>query len=115
MSHPYHHVLVALMQQSDLRATVPRALVLVERDPLASAGHFAGDLLRGLMEVPGRFWVRHPVHFARYRAALRACAIQRRSLPPERRLDFWEPLSFDAACLERGHDDLSSTGGRDDR
>jgi hypothetical protein len=114
MSHPHHDVLVALMRQSDLRATVLVALTLVERDPLASAGHFGGDLLRGLMEVPGRFWVRHPLLFARYRAALRAGAMRRRSLPPEQRLDFWGPLSLDAAYLDRGHDDVPSAGTRDD-
>jgi hypothetical protein len=92
MANPHHDVLVALLQSSRLRATVPAALAVVERDPLASAGHFAGDLLRGLMEVPGSFWVRRPLLFARYRAALRACAVQRRSLPPEQRLDFWGPL-----------------------
>jgi hypothetical protein len=108
MTHPHQHLLVALMRRSRLRAAVPAALALVERDPLASAGLFGGDLVRGLMEIPGSFWVRHPLLFARYRAALRACAAQRRSLPPERRLDFWAPLSLDSAYLDREHDDDSS-------
>jgi hypothetical protein len=101
MSHLHHDVLVALMQQSRLRATVPAALDLVELNPLLSAGHFGGDLLRGLMEVPGSFWVQHPILYTRYRAALRAGAIQRRTLPPEQRLAFWEPLSLEAAYLDR--------------
>jgi len=102
------------MQRSRLATTVPAALALVELDPLASAGYFGGDLLRGLMEVPGSFWVRHPLLFARYRAALRACAMQRRSLPLEQRLDFWGPLSLGAACLDRGHGDAPSAGTPDD-
>jgi hypothetical protein len=114
MPHSHHDVLVALMQRSRLGTTVPAALALVELDPLASAGHFGGDLLRGLMEVPGSFWVRHPLLFARYRAALRACAMQRRSLPPEQRLDFWGPLSLNAAYLDRGHEDAPSAGNGDD-
>jgi hypothetical protein len=100
MSHSHHDALVALMRGSRLRATVPAVLALVEQDPLASAGHFGGDLLRGLMEVPGSFWVRQPRLFARYRAALRACATLRRSLPPEQRLDFWGPLSLDGDLRE---------------
>jgi hypothetical protein len=114
MTHPHHDVLVALVQRSRLRVAVPAALALVELDPLASAGLFGGDLVRGLMEVPGSFWVRHPLLFARYRAALRACAVERRALPPEHRLDFWAPLSLDSAYLDRGHDDDSSTRGPGD-
>jgi hypothetical protein len=114
MSHPHHDVLVALMRGSGLPATVPAVLALVELDPLASAGHFDGDLLRGLMEVPGSFWVRHPLLFARYRAALRACAVLRRSLPPEQRLDFWGPLSSDAAHLDGADEDAPSAAASDD-
>jgi hypothetical protein len=108
MSHLHHDVLVALMRRSRLRATVPAALDLVELNPLVSAGQFAGDLLRGLMEVPGNFWVRHPILYARYRAALRAGAAQRRTLPPEQRLDFWEPILLDTAYLDRGAEEPPS-------
>jgi hypothetical protein len=114
LSHSHHDILVALMRRSRLTVTVPAALALVESDPLASAGHFGGDLLRGLMEVPGTFWMRHPLLFARYRAAVRACAMQRRSLPPEQRFEFWQPLSLDAAYTQRGHDELPSAAAPDD-
>ena len=46
------------------------------------------------MEVPGNFWGRHPALFERYRNALRAAAMLRRSLPPDERLDFWKPFEF---------------------
>jgi hypothetical protein len=96
MAHPHHEVLVALVRSARLHAAVPAALAVVERDPMASGGQFDGDLLRALMEVPGSFWSRHPELFARYRVALRASALRRRSLPPEQRLEFWEPLLIDA-------------------
>jgi hypothetical protein len=85
-------LLDALVDGRCLAAAVPMAIDIVEEDPLASAGEFAGDLLRGLMEVPGEFWGRHPRLYDRYREALRASAARRRLLPPERRMDFWEPL-----------------------
>jgi hypothetical protein len=91
---PHHDILVALMQGLSLDAVVPAALDLVDRDPLISVGHFRGDVLRGLMEVPGSFWGHHAGLFDRYRAALRAGAIQRRALPPDERLDFWKPIEI---------------------
>lgn len=85
-------LLVALVNGWCLAAVVPMSLDLVEADPLATAGHFNGDLLRGLMEVPGGFWGRNARLYDRYRLALRAAAARRRQLPPERRLEFWQPL-----------------------
>ena len=103
---PLHHdLLVALVRGSRLGAVVPAALDLVRQDPLASVGHFRGDLLRGLMEVPGSFWGRHPGLFDRYRDALRAAAMQRLGLPPDQRLDFWKPLDLAAG------EDVPSSGG----
>ena len=99
-----HDLLVALVHGSRLDATVPAALEVVDQDPLASAGHFRGDVLRGLMEVPGNFWGRHPQLFDRYRNALRTAAMLRRALPPDERLDFWKPLQLDA------EDTLPSSG-----
>ncbi len=78
-----------LVRGHDLEAAVPAALYLVRQHPLASAGQFAGDILRALMEVPGSFWGRYPQMFDNYQAALRAGAVMRRALPPEDRLDFW--------------------------
>lgn len=99
-------VLTALVNGSCLAAVVPIALARVERDPLACAGQFDGDLMRGLMEVPGAFWGRYPRLYDRYRVALRQSAALRRRLPPEERMRFWSPLN-----VERGttpslpHDD----------
>lgn len=88
-------VLAALVNGWCLGAVVPIALARVERDPLANAGHFDGDLMRGLMEVPGAFWGRHPRLYDRYREALRRCAALRRRLPHEQRMKFWSPLVID--------------------
>jgi hypothetical protein len=99
-------VLLALMSGSCLTAVVPLALDAVERDPLSSAGCFSGDMLRGLMEVPGDFWGRFPGLFDRYRTALRAGAAARHRLPPGERMAFWTPLNAsavsDAAAAARG-------------
>lgn len=85
-------ILIALVHGWCLGAVVPIALARVERDPLANAGHFDGDLMRGLMEVPGAFWGRHPRLYDRYREALRESAALRRRLPQEERMKFWSPL-----------------------
>lgn len=89
-----HELLVTLVQGISLESAVPAALELVEQDPLVSAGQFPGDVLRALMEVPGRFWGRCPQLFDRYREALRAGAARRRGLPPDRRFEFWSPLGI---------------------
>lgn len=85
-------LLASLVQGRSLASVVPWALELVEREPLLCAAQFPGDLLRGLMEVPDRFWSRNPVLYRRHRAALRAAAALRRTLPPADRMTFWEPL-----------------------
>jgi hypothetical protein len=87
-----HEVLTALVNGWCLSAVVPIALARVERDPLVSAGSFDGDLMRGLMEVSGAFWGRHPRLYDRYRAALRQSAAMRRRLPAEERMRFWSPI-----------------------
>lgn len=88
-------LLASLLNGWRLPTIVPAVLEIVEQEPLASAGGFGGDLLRGLMEVPGSFWSRHPRLFARYRAAVRAGALARRALPPSLRSEFWNPLALD--------------------
>lgn len=85
-------LLVALVNGARLGTVVAHALALVERDPLASAGCFRGDLLRGLMEVPGSFWRHAPDLYDRYRRALRAGAALRRRMPPRERMEFWSAL-----------------------
>ena len=82
-------LLTTLELEAGLCDAVPAVLELVARNPLASAGRFPGDLLRGLMEVPSMFWSWHPHFYDRYREALRAGAAARHRLPPEQRLDFW--------------------------
>lgn len=82
-------LLDALQHGWGLSYVVPRVLEHVAADPLASAGTFPGDLLRGLMEVRTAFWSRYPRLYAQYRDALRAGAVARRALPHEQRLDFW--------------------------
>ena len=96
-------VLAALVAGAELSAAVPLALDLVERDPLLSAGRFPGDLLRGLMAVPGQLWGRHPWMYERYQAALRAGAALRRHLPVEQRMAFWDALDA-TAHLHDPHD-----------
>lgn len=85
-------LLRALVNGWCLGAVVPIALARVEHDPLTNAGGFDGDLMRGLMEVPGSFWGRHPRLYDRYREALRESAALRRRMPAEERMKFWSPL-----------------------
>jgi CDI immunity proteins len=75
-----------------LPVLVQRLLEIVEADPLASAGWFAGDLLRSLTGVPEWFWRRHAALYERYREALRGGAAARRALPPDQRLEFWSSI-----------------------
>ena len=85
-------LLTCLVRGLHLMAVVPVTLAIVERDPLACAGCFPGDLVRGLMEVPGGFWGRQPRMYERYVRALRASAAARRALPRAERMEFWSPL-----------------------
>jgi hypothetical protein len=85
-------LLRALVNGWCLGAVVPIALARVEHDPLTNSGCFDGDLMRGLMEVPGGFWGRHPRLYDRYREALRQSAALRRRMPAEERMKFWSPL-----------------------
>lgn len=82
-------LLASLVRGTELGDTVVAALAIVDGDPLASGGAFRGDIVRGLMEVPGTFWGRHPQLYRRYLHAVRACATARRSLPPSERMEFW--------------------------
>jgi hypothetical protein len=93
-------LLVSLVNGWSLTTTVPAVLDIVEREPLASAGGFGGDLLRALMEVHGSFWTRHPRLFTRYRAAVRAGALARRALPPAARDEFWNPLAVEGEDMQ---------------
>lgn len=85
-------LLHGLLDGTNLMAVVPLTLAIVERDPLASGGCFRGDLMRGLMEISGHFWGRHPRLYERYVRALRASASARRLLPRDERMEFWSVL-----------------------
>ncbi len=89
-----HTLLQALVQGSLLSEVVPRTLSILEQAPLASAGCFRGDLLRGLMAVPASFWTRSPELYQRYRSVLHDGAALRWSLAPEERDEFWSSLDL---------------------
>lgn len=93
-------LLIALVCGPCTAGAVRAALDVVERDPLASAGCFRGDVLRGLMEVDGSVWGRHPLLYERYRTALRAAAAARRRLTQAERMEFWSLL--DCATVSAG-------------
>ena len=95
-------LLAALVDGSCLGAVVPMALDRIGVDPLASAGLFAGDFLRALMEVPASYWGRHPRQYTRYQAALRTGAARRRQLPADQRAAFWGPLPVSRASMSEG-------------
>lgn len=74
------------------RAQILAALELLEREPLASAGEFPGDLLRRLIDLPAGVWAReHDLH-PRYCEVVRAAALLRRQLPSRERGAFWRSL-----------------------
>jgi hypothetical protein len=74
------------------RRDVLSAIELLEREPLASAGEFPGDLLRRLIDLPAPVWAReHDLH-PRYCEIVRAAALLRRSLPENQRRAFWRSL-----------------------
>jgi hypothetical protein len=87
-------LLTALLHDSCTGTVVPTVLEIVEQDPLATAGLFAGDLVRGLMEVPGHFWARHAQLYERHRAVVRSAALARRRMPVEVRMEFWSSLDL---------------------
>lgn len=109
---PARQLLADLLNRERLESAIPQALEVVAHDPLAMAHSFHGDLLRGLMEVPGEFWSRRPGLYERYQAAVRAAAQARLSLPPETRLGFWSPLELqlpldDDAATRRDMDEVN--------
>ena len=93
----------ALLLRADLDQVVPSVIERLERDPLASAGYFHGDLLRALIELPADFWRKRVELFSRYQTVVRAGAVARRSLPATERLEFWTDVN-----AWRGVDEVSS-------
>nr|WP_198151923.1 contact-dependent growth inhibition system immunity protein [Kibdelosporangium sp. MJ126-NF4] len=51
---------VLLGQQEGVRVLVPRALALLEEEPLLDAGYYAGDLLAAVLRVPQSYWHANP-------------------------------------------------------
>jgi hypothetical protein len=82
----------ALSDPRRRKAAVARALDILEQEPLASAGAFPGDLIRRLMDLPPAFWRECPAFDARYRDAVRAAALERRTAADAVRLGFWRGL-----------------------
>jgi hypothetical protein len=74
------------------RDALERAIALLEREPLASAGVFPGDLLRRLIDLPSGAWARHGDLYPRFREIVRMAALARRELPEELRGAFWSAL-----------------------
>ncbi|HEU4698659.1 MAG TPA: hypothetical protein VFS40_05730 [Gemmatimonadales bacterium] len=89
---PADRLFTALAEWRRRPEVVRDALELLEAAPLASAGHFRGDLLRRLMDLPSSYWARQPAQYARYRAVVRAAALLRRALPEAERHAFWGDL-----------------------
>jgi hypothetical protein len=69
-----------------------RAIALLEREPLISAGVFPGDLLRRLIDLPSGAWAQHGDLYPRFREIVRVAALARRELPEEQRGAFWSAL-----------------------
>ena len=74
------------------RGALVRAIALLEREPLASAGVFPGDLLRRLIDLPSSAWAEHGDLYPRYREIVREAALARRALAEELRGAFWSAL-----------------------
>jgi hypothetical protein len=107
-------MLESLVSGCSLDTVVPAALTIVERDPLAAAACFPGDLLRGLMEIPGTFWGSNPELYSRYLSVVRAGAAARRRLPLAQRMAFWGPLDLDTVRrATRGSPDRLARPGRE--
>ena len=74
------------------RGDLARAIALLEREPLVSAGVFPGDLLRRLIDLPSGVWAEQGDLYPRYREIVREAALARRALPEDLRGAFWSAL-----------------------
>jgi hypothetical protein len=64
---------VLLGQRVGVPVLVPRALDVLEHDPLAEGNHYPGDLLTAVLRrVPAEYWAAHPGESARLRALIAA-------------------------------------------
>ena len=51
---------VLIGQSIGLKYLVPRALEILEREPLLDAEFYPGDLLGAVLKIEGEFWSEHP-------------------------------------------------------
>ena len=61
---------VLIAQRVGLPVLIPRALDLLENDPLAEGAYYPGDVLTAVLRTPAEFWATRPSETARLRALL---------------------------------------------
>ncbi|MFZ5891909.1 MAG: contact-dependent growth inhibition system immunity protein [Myxococcota bacterium] len=61
---------IMIGQSIGLEHLIPRALVLLEADPLTAGDYFPGDLLQNVLSVESKFWLEHRELHRRARAIL---------------------------------------------
>jgi CDI immunity proteins len=67
---------ILLGQQVGVPTLVPRALAVLEHDPLAEGDYCPGDLLTVVLSrIPADFWAAHPDELTRLRALVAAIAL----------------------------------------
>ncbi|GAA2884608.1 hypothetical protein Acy02nite_17840 [Actinoplanes cyaneus] len=68
---------VLLGQREGIPVLVPRALDILERDPLAEGDYYPGDLLNAVLNrVPADYWTTHPTESIRLRALVNTVALE---------------------------------------
>ncbi len=112
-SEVFDRLRAATFAEAGVHEAVEAALTELERDPLASAGFFPGDLIRCLMDLPARIWRGNPGLYARFRASVRGAALARRNAPPHIQRAFWSPLPVTAAGGEASVPEVSVHADRD--
>ena len=59
---------ITLGQKCGVEHLAPLALDQLETDPFSEGDFYPGDLLRAVMDLPGRYWLTHPDEAVRMRA-----------------------------------------------
>jgi len=68
-SNDLYHLLIHQVAPTQV---VPRALDVLEDDPLISSGRFPGDLLKTLLEFPKAYWEENHDHWLRTHGVLQS-------------------------------------------
>jgi hypothetical protein len=55
---------VLVSQRVGLDAVIPRALALLEQEPLLEGDFYPGDVLVAVLKVPPSYWRTHPAELA---------------------------------------------------